>query len=79
MSDPQDRRMDFPATRRNADAILNVLKPLFGAGQKTVLEIASGSGQHAVHMTAACPPLTWWPTALDPDHIARLEAWRADS
>jgi len=79
MSNPQDHRLDFPATRRNADAILNVLKPLFGAGPKTVLEIASGSGQHAVHMTAACPPLTWWPTDLDPDHIASIEAWRQDA
>jgi len=79
MSNPQDHRLDFPATRRNADAILNVLKPLFGASPKTVLEIASGSGQHAVHMTAACPPLTWWPTDLDPAHVASIEAWRQDA
>jgi len=73
MTDP---RLDFPATQRNADAILNVLKPLLGCDAKTVLEIASGSGQHAVHMTAACPKLTWWPTDLDPAHIASIDAWR---
>jgi len=79
MSDPQDHRLDFPATRRNADAILDVLKPLIGNEPKVVLEIASGSGQHAVHMTTACPTLTWWPTDLDPDHILSIDAWRQDT
>jgi len=79
MSSPQDNRLDFPATQRNADAILNVLKPLLGASPKAVLEIASGSGQHAVHMTTACPQLTWWPTDLDPEHILSIEAWRQEA
>ena len=79
MNSAQDQRLDFPATRRNADAILDVLKPLFGSTPKVVLEIASGSGQHAVHMTAACPTLTWWPTDLDPDHISSIDAWRQDA
>ena len=79
MSDPQDHRLDFPATRRNADAILDVLKPLIGNEPMAVLEIASGSGQHAVHMTTACPTLTWWPTDLDPDHILSIDAWRQEA
>ncbi|MFP6730194.1 MAG: DUF938 domain-containing protein [Alphaproteobacteria bacterium] len=78
MSDAKDKRLDFPATSRNGDAILEVLRPLFGAAPVNVLEIASGSGQHAVHMTSALPNVTWWPTDLDGDHLLSIDAWRRD-
>ena len=73
----KDRRLYIDSTARNAASILAVLKPLFGEGPRDVLEVASGSGEHAVHITSACPNLTWWPTDLDPTRIRSIDAWRA--
>lgn len=47
-----------PACERNRDPILRVLRRVF-AGRRHVLEIGSGTGQHAVHFAAAMPWLTW--------------------
>ena len=47
-----------PACERNREPILAVLRGHF-AGSRSVLEIGSGSGQHAVHFAAAMPWLTW--------------------
>jgi cyclopropane fatty-acyl-phospholipid synthase-like methyltransferase len=65
-----------PATARNRDPILAVLRralPVRG----TVLEIASGAGEHAVHVAAALPHVTWQPTDVDPEALASIEAHRA--
>ena len=47
-----------PATERNRDAILEVLKKHLADGQR-VLEIGSGTGQHAVHFARALPAVDW--------------------
>lgn len=47
-----------PACERNRDPILEVLREVF-ADRRRVLEIGSGTGQHAVHFAAALPQLTW--------------------
>ncbi len=47
-----------PACERNRDPILAVLRPHF-ADRSRVLEIGSGTGQHAVHFAAAMPFLVW--------------------
>src|SRR3977135_1801673 len=57
-----------PAAARNRDPILAVLRDVLPAAG-TVLEIASGSGEHAIHFAAALPHLAWQPT--DPDAQAR--------
>lgn len=64
-----------PAATRNRDAILDVLERVLPA-TGVVLEIASGTGQHAVHCAQALPGITWQPS--DPDEASRLsiEAWR---
>lgn len=64
-----------PATARNRDPILDVLKrhlPKTGI----VLEIAAGAGEHAVYNAAALPDLQWQPTDPSPDALASIAAWR---
>ena len=67
-----------PATDRNRDAIRDVLARFLPA-TGTVLEIASGSGQHAVAFARAFPGLTWQPTDPDPTALASIAAWRAEA
>jgi cyclopropane fatty-acyl-phospholipid synthase-like methyltransferase len=63
------------ACERNKDPILEVLRGAFAA-KVQVLEIGSGTGQHAVHFAAQLPHLTWHPTeqlAYLPDLAARVK------
>lgn len=73
-----DPRLHAPATQRNRDAIADVLaRELPTAG--LVLEVASGSGEHAIHFARLFPALDWQPS--DPDAMARasIAAWAAGS
>ncbi|MEM6839278.1 MAG: DUF938 domain-containing protein [Cyanobacteria bacterium P01_C01_bin.120] len=75
MSQFVDRRQYAPATERNREPIRSVLTPyLPPAG--TILEIASGTGQHAAFLAAQLPSHTWLPS--DPNPIARdsIRSWR---
>lgn len=75
---PADPRRHAPATDRNRDPILAVLRnALPSAG--LVLEVASGTGQHAVHFAAALPGVTWQPSDPDPALRASIEGWRAQA
>ena len=64
-----------PAAARNREPILDVLRRILPRSG-LVLEIASGTGEHAVHFAGALPGLTWQPS--DPDETARrsIEAHR---
>lgn len=73
MTDP---RQHAPATARNRDAILAVLHRLAPASG-TVLEVASGSGEHAAHFAAALPGLVFQPTDPDAARRASIDAWCA--
>ena len=67
-----------PATERNREPIRDVLaRELPAAG--TVLEIASGSGEHAVYFAAQLPQVQWQPTDADPAALASIAAWRAEA
>ena len=61
MTAPFDNALTAPAVARNRDPILAVLREVLPAAG-TVLEIASGTGEHAVHFAAALPHLVWQPT-----------------
>jgi SAM-dependent methyltransferase len=67
-----------PATARNREPIREVLAVHLPA-RGHVLEIASGTGEHAVHMARAFPGLAWQPTDRDPAALASIEAWRAEA
>jgi SAM-dependent methyltransferase len=67
-----------PSVARNRDPILTVLRrllPQTGA----VLEIASGTGEHAVHFAGAFPHLQWQPTDYDKEVLSSIAAHRAAS
>ena len=77
MTTPDDRRF-APATLRNRDPILSVLGRVLPA-RGVVLEIASGSGEHAIYFAESLPALTWQPS--DPSAAARasIAAWAAQA
>jgi SAM-dependent methyltransferase len=57
-----------PAADRNKDPILAQLQSFLGE-RGTALEIASGTGQHAVWFAAALPGWIWQPTEFDPEML----------
>ena len=61
-----------PAADRNKQAILDALRRLLPAAA-SVLEIASGSGQHAQHFARACPGWRWQPTDADPAMLPAID------
>jgi hypothetical protein len=62
-----------PACERNRDPILAVLREHF-TDRTQVLEIGSGTGQHAVHFAAALPHLTWQTSDVE-ENLAGIRAW----
>jgi SAM-dependent methyltransferase len=73
-----DVRQFAPATQRNRGPILAVLRDeLPDSG--TVLEVASGTGEHAVHFASALPQLDWQPSDPSREAMASIEAWRASA
>ncbi len=75
---PGARRRHAPATLRNREAILQVLERVLPA-TGLILEIASGTGQHADFMAPALAPRCWQPTDVDPDALASIAGYRAES
>jgi hypothetical protein len=71
-----DARRHAPATARNREAILAVLKRVLPPAG-VVLEIASGTGEHAAYFAPRCPALEWQPSDADPDNLASIAAWAA--
>ncbi len=71
-------KQQAPATARNREAIREVLARYLSE-PGLVLEIASGTGEHALHMARAFPHIEWQPTDPDPVALASIAAWRADA
>lgn len=64
-----------PAAGRNREPILAVLRDLLPQPAH-VLEIASGTGEHAAWFSEALPGLTWQPTDRDEDALRSIAAWK---
>ncbi|MFP5456786.1 MAG: DUF938 domain-containing protein [Alphaproteobacteria bacterium] len=69
-----DARRHAPATERNREPIADILRTVLPE-QGTVLEIASGTGEHVIHFARAFPALSWQPSDPDPAAIASIRAW----
>ena len=64
-----------PAALRNREPIAHVLAEWLPA-KGLVLEIASGSGEHALFFAERFPSLEWQPSDVHPDALASISAWR---
>ena len=69
-----DNRRHAPAASRNRGPILDVLRGVLPQSG-TVLEIASGSGEHAVHFGREMPGLVWQPSDPSADARSSVDAW----
>src|SRR5271163_5270417 len=76
MSKGSDPRLYYPHVARNREAIVAVLRRVLPP-RGLVLEIASGSGEHAAYFAKELPTLLWQPTDPDPQALASIAAHRA--
>jgi Protein of unknown function (DUF938) len=72
-----DARQSAPATERNREPILNVLQQVLPP-TGTILEISSGTGEHAVFFAPQLHPRKWLPSDPNPQARASIAAWRAE-
>jgi hypothetical protein len=72
------QRRSAPAALRNREPIADVLRDWLPA-KGFALEIASGTGEHAVYFAERFPTLGWQPSDVNPDALASIRAWREAS
>ncbi|MBE9606505.1 DUF938 domain-containing protein [Acetobacteraceae bacterium H6797] len=75
---PAGAKRTAPSAGRNRGPILDVMRPWLPE-RGLVLEIASGSGEHAVFFAEALPGLVFQPTDPEPAAIASIGAWAAET
>jgi SAM-dependent methyltransferase len=71
-----DGRLDSPAFHRNLEPIWSAIAGFLGERTGDVLETGSGTGQHIATYARRTPRLTWWPSDINPSHLASIAAWR---
>ena len=69
-----DHRLNYPAAIRNREAILELLERILPQSG-TVLEIASGSGQHITYFAKQMDKLQWQPSDIDSSVFNSILAW----
>lgn len=74
-----DGRLDAPAFHRNQEAIGSAIAGFLDGKTGHVLEIGSGTGQHAVTFARQWPQLIWWPSDILPSHLDSIAAWRREA
>ncbi|WP_414541295.1 DUF938 domain-containing protein [Nostoc sp. CCY0012] len=74
MNTPKDARQYAPATQRNREAILEILLQVLPASG-TILEVASGTGEHSVFFAPHLAPRKWLPSDQNPQLRASITAW----
>lgn len=70
-------RQHAPATQRNREPILEVLQRVLPP-TGTVLEVASGTGEHAVFFAPYLQPRSWLPSDCNPQSLESIQAWQLD-
>ena len=75
MDNFEDLRRYAPATERNREPILAILQQVLPP-TGTILEISSGTGEHAVFMAPQLAPRYWLPSDPNPDARASIAAWQ---
>jgi Protein of unknown function (DUF938) len=75
MDNSLDLRRYAPATERNREPILAILRQVLPP-TGTILEISSGTGEHAVFMAPQLAPRSWIPSDPNPDARASIAAWQ---
>lgn len=73
-----DARRSAPAAQRNREPIAEVLAEWLPSSG-TVLEVASGTGEHVLWFAERFPGLEWQPSDTHPDALASISAWVAQS
>ncbi len=71
------QKLKWPAPERNKQPILEVLERVLPPAG-TVLELASGTGQHAAYFARHLPALTFQPSDIDHDNLVSIAAWTHD-
>jgi Protein of unknown function (DUF938) len=75
MDESLDLRRYAPATNRNREPILAVLRQVLPP-TGTMLEISSGSGEHCIFFAPQLAPRYWLPSDFSPDARASITAWQ---
>ena len=71
-------RRSAPAVQRNRDPIVEVLREWLPR-RGLVLELASGTGEHAAYFAERFPDLDWQPSDVHQDALGSIAAWRAET
>jgi SAM-dependent methyltransferase len=74
---PNNQRLSASVSRNRAPILAVLERVLSDAG--LVLEIASGTGEHAVHFAAHLPAVTWQPSDPDPEMGESIAGWTAEA
>ncbi len=72
-----DNKLNSPACDRNREPILSELKKTLKSSSGTLLEIGSGTGQHAAYFAPFFPEIIWQPSDL-PENLKNIELWRRE-